>query len=238
MMNDTSEHNISDFDMLNNKGLVELKPTDNIKHKCRKCGECCRNKEAAAVLLTGVDVYRMAKYLDIVPKELFESDILDWFVDEETLIPIPYIKTRDDGSCVFFNSNNNKCMIHDDKPISCTLYPIGRYIAENNNFRYFKPQEICGGAADAQELPLKDWLDQYRVNQLDSMVLSWNRVYSEVTTTMIANRVDHIINAKNMSNYLLAILYTNYDVTGDYDKQVEENLQHFRFTCESLLHIV
>ena len=55
---------------------------------------------------------------------------------------------------------------------------------------------------------------------------------------MIANRVDHIINAKNMSNYLLAILYTNYDITGDYDKQVEENLQHFRFTCESLLHIV
>ena len=50
------------------KELVEniehnaLGPNDTFQFTCKECGECCR-KRATPVMLTGLDIYRMAKGL-------------------------------------------------------------------------------------------------------------------------------------------------------------------------------
>jgi integrase len=57
--------------MENIKRMVEqncLGPDDTFEFGCDRCGKCCRNRND--ILLNPMDVYRMAKYLKITPKEL------------------------------------------------------------------------------------------------------------------------------------------------------------------------
>ena len=47
-----------------------LGPNDTFQFTCRECGACCRNR-TTPIMLTGLDIYRMAKGLNIDAYEAF-----------------------------------------------------------------------------------------------------------------------------------------------------------------------
>ena len=74
-----------------------LKPDDTFTFTCQMCGNCCRNR-AEPILLTGPDIFRIAKSLGIRPGEVV-SKYLTGYLGSTSNTPVFVLRERMDGSC-------------------------------------------------------------------------------------------------------------------------------------------
>ena len=85
------------------KELVEniehnaLGPNDTFQFTCKECGECCRNR-ATPVMLTGLDIYRMAKGLNLDSYEVL-ARYTTGYLGQDSHAPVVVLRERLDGSC-------------------------------------------------------------------------------------------------------------------------------------------
>lgn len=92
------------------KELVEniehnaLGPNDTFQFTCKECGECCRNR-ATPVMLTGLDIYRMAKGLGIDPYEVL-ARYTTGYLGQDSHAPVVVLRERLDGSCSLLRNGN------------------------------------------------------------------------------------------------------------------------------------
>jgi len=82
--------------------------------KCRICGKCCYYE----IPITILDMHYMAMHLDVADRKVFEEYIQDKVSQQSGLF---MIRKDDRGACVFLTADN-KCEIHEAKPVACGLY--------------------------------------------------------------------------------------------------------------------
>jgi Fe-S-cluster containining protein len=100
---------------------------------CGRCTECCRFKK---IQLNPYEIARMADNRAISTTE---------FITQYT-IGGTVLQSRPDGSCIFLKTEG--CSIHNDRPLVCRLYPLGRHVTypTEETFSRFEPEPGCRGS--------------------------------------------------------------------------------------------
>lgn len=121
--------------------------------------ECCRDLK---LVLTPYDLLRLKKALGLV-----SSDLLDRFVvikpGEINGFPGVFLKMKEGQGrpCPFVSPEG--CLIYEDRPGACRIYPIGRGSSktkgqeEAKEFHFLVKEDHCRGFEEAQEWSIKGW---------------------------------------------------------------------------------
>jgi hypothetical protein len=76
---------------------------------CNRCGTCCLETE---MLLSTKDIEKL----------IIKGYSIEFFTRHDNKGYI--ILKNQNGHCVFFDENKKKCIIYNDRPTGCRLYPI------------------------------------------------------------------------------------------------------------------
>ena len=200
-----------------------LSPNDTFCFTCKECGQCCRNR-ATPIMLTGLDIYRMAKGLSIDPYEVL-ARYTSGYVGDTSHVPFVILRERLDGSCSLLR--NGKCVVHQFKPIACAVHPIGRVIdLTSKKSIYIRQAGGCKGAVNGRTWTLDEWLNTWDLKDLDAPSLSWNLMAGMVAEVMHQIRLEDI--GRDVIWELYQHMYGDYDVHRDFTPQVEENSEALR----------
>lgn len=207
--------------MLNEQEIKKLidnpmKPTDTFKFSCKACGNCCRNRKEP-IMLTGYDVFRIAMELGIEMKEVVIK-YTRGYVGNTSKLPVLVLKERPDGSCSLLRKG--KCIVHQNKPLVCAIYPLGRYyLPAEKRFGYFQQPIYCG---TAQEHTIEEWLNIFNVHEWDEAASLWATVITKLAEQTMKIKDPGAI--KRMANILAGALYFNYDTNKPYNEQLARNI--------------
>lgn len=210
-----------------------LKPDDTFTFECQACGTCCR-KRATPILMTGMDVFRVAQALNMKPMDV-TSKYMRTYLGDDSHIPLFVLKERDDGSCSLLRKG--KCSVHSKKPVVCAIYPLGRYLNyEDNSIQYFRQDNVCKNAEkEGKVWTLNEWLDAFGIRELDDMSRTWYSLMSGIARVMCKmepNKVDPMMYA-----LLAQILYWNYDISKKYEDEVALNMEYAKVVFNRLYKI-
>jgi hypothetical protein len=198
-----------------------MKEDDTFKFECKMCGDCCRSREES-IMLTGYDIFKVSKALDLEPVK-FINKYTEWYIGSSSNLPVVILKERQDGSCPLLRKG--KCMVQEDKPIVCAIYPLGRmFIAgEEEDFGYFQQPFSCG-FKNGKEHTLKEWLDKFKVYDWDEASILWAKTIARCAMAMQDTHQDTPLFAGILS-VLLNVFYIAYDIEKDYLEQFKSNIQ-------------
>ena len=200
-----------------------LGPNDTFRFTCKECGACCRNR-TTPIMLTGLDIYRMAKGLSIDPYEVL-ARFTSGYVGDVSHAPVVILRERLDGSCSLLRKG--KCTVHSCKPIACAAYPIGRYVnLATKESGYIRQSGGCKGAVDGRVWTLDEWLDTWGLKELDAPSLSWNLMAGMVAEVMHPIKLEHI--GRDVIWALYQHMYGDYDTDREFIPQVERNTEALR----------
>src|SRR6056297_743878 len=115
---------------------------------CLGCGRCCRG-EPGAIWVTKKEIINISNSPD-VEEQAFQKKFLTQRWGELSL------KEKQNGECIFYNTNIGGCGIYSVRPLQCRLYPFWGSILESpscwereaghcpgiNNGRLFEYKEI------------------------------------------------------------------------------------------------
>lgn len=209
--------------MENIKRMVEqncLGPDDTFEFGCDRCGKCCRNRND--ILLNPIDVYRMAKYLKITPKELVGTYCERYQGETSRIVVVHLLPKEYRKTCPFLGKDG--CSIHEAKPTVCAIYPLGRAVNPKiGSFMYFDQKVPCGRKGEFHKV--SDWLSDFHLVEEEQDALKWMNTAAKYTMAM--QRVEKELHPQQL-NYLLALMcflfYLNYDVDKPFSPQFETNL--------------
>ena len=200
-----------------------LGPNDTFRFTCKECGACCRNR-TTPIMLTGLDIYRMAKGLSIDPYEVL-ARFTSGNLGDVSHAPVVKLRERVDGSCSLLRKG--KCTVHSCKPIACAAYPIGRYVnLATKESGYIRQSGGCKGAVDGRVWTLDEWLDTWGLKELDAPSLSWNLMAGMVAEVMHPIKLEHI--GRDVIWALYQHMYGDYDTDREFIPQVERNTEALR----------
>ncbi len=193
---------------------------DTFKFECKICGECCRNRQDP-IMLTGYDVFKISRALRIEPMK-FISDYTECYIGHSSNLPVVILKERYDGSCSLLR--NGKCLVQDDKPIVCAIYPLGRIFVsgDEERFGYFEQHFNC--SFGNKEYTLKEWLDRFKIHDWDEASILWAKTIARCATSMRNIKQDTKL-FKGVITVLLNVFYVAYDIEQDYLEQFKYNIK-------------
>ena len=207
-----------------------MKEDDTFSFGCEMCGNCCRNRDEP-IMLAGYDVFRVSKTLGIETHKFFEK-YTEWYIGENSNLPIIILKERYDGSCSLLRKG--KCMVHDNKPIVCAIYPLGRmFVAgKEESFGYFKQDNFCENRKDTKHT-LEEWLNQFNIRDWDEASILWSKTI--MRSTMAVKDLEKDSNLfKGLVAVMLNVFYIAYDIDRDYLPQFKENIEKMEGLFEKL----
>lgn len=209
-----------------------LKPTDTFQFSCKMCGDCCRKRQEP-IMLTGLDLFRIAQALNMEPRQVVEEKTIGYLGDSSH-VPILTLKERLDGSCSLLRKG--KCMVQSSKPVVCALFPLGRmYNAITHEIQYFKNTHSCQtGSAQGKVWTLQEWLDEFNLTELNEASMVWNRLLMGIT------KVTCSIDKDKISDKMMAVMgncmYINYDISKPYIQQAEKNMMLMKLAFRKLFN--
>ena len=191
-----------------------LKMDDTFNFECKMCGDCCR-KRKEPIIISGLDAFYIAKALDMEMPALFNK-ILNVEVGYTSKMPTVYLQERLDGSCRLLR--NGRCMVQDNKPIVCRLYPIGR-LFNGKEFVYFNQHSSCGG----KETPitLREWLNAFNIPEDDIEGKTYMKVFGEATLYMQTLKKE--TDKQEFYKDLFLAFFIQYDIEKSFLENFNEN---------------
>lgn len=198
----------------------ELGPNDTFTFSCKMCGGCCRKREEP-ILMTGSDIFRIAQALEQPVVDVIQK-YMATYIGESSHIPLIVLMERDDGSCKLLRKGH--CMVQQNKPAVCALFPLGRYFdTSENQFHYFYNERSCKEGADNGKVwTLQQWKNEFHLDETENMSAAWSRLMTgiaEITHKMPKDKIkDDFFYA------LFWALYLEYDVSKPYIPQVEHRM--------------
>lgn len=149
----------------------ELAPTDEFEFACKECGSCCRKRQQP-IMVTTCDIYYAMKAIGSTPTESLKKHFR-FIIGHDSHLPVVLLKERDDGSCSFLRKG--KCSIHQNKPMVCRLYPLGRYYdGTDKKYHYFTQPNSCEG--NKQKTTLQEWLTSFDIPAHEEENLLWSKL--------------------------------------------------------------
>lgn len=149
-----------------------LKPGDTFRYECDKGGQCCKNRFGNPIALSTYDIARLRGRLKIVSGAFLE-EYAYMVLGEDSHLPIVFLKFKEEGNgrnkCPFLRSYG--CMVYDDRPLRCRLYPLGRAV-DLKGVSYFFLMETADycGAGKGKTYTLEEWL---KVSEVE-LFLKWS----------------------------------------------------------------
>lgn len=197
--------------------INELKPEDTFTFECKMCGDCCR-KRSEPILLTGADIYRIARAMNTTMLKVVKDNTTG-YIGDTSHAPVFVLKERPDGSCRFLRKG--RCMVYQDKPTACTLFPLGRiYDGHDQSFHYFLNTGSCQPYhKDGKQWTLQEWLDKFKIGEMEEMTRAWGRLTTGIST--VTCKMDKSEIKGRLLDILLIALYYGYDTKFPYIEQVE-----------------
>lgn len=114
---------------------------------CTRCSTCCKNKR---IQVSPYEIARLARRLGISTTQFAAR----WTLDGAGTT----LSQTDTGDCVFLGGSG--CKVHEDRPLVCRLYPLGRHIAEDGSERFsLVPEQMRPVGAITQDGTIADYLD-------------------------------------------------------------------------------
>lgn len=210
----------------------ELKPGGTFQFECEMCGNCCR-KRKEPIIITGVDVYRIAKALNVKTTDIL-SKHTELYIGDNSHLPVIVLKERLDGSCSFLRKG--RCSIQQNKPAVCALYPLGRfYNSQEKKFHYFMNPHTCHAShKTGKDWTLQEWMDLFGLKESEEMAIEWSRLLlglSEVTHGMKKEDI-----RGELLNILLIALYVGYDTNYPFIDQVKLHMEKMKKIFASEFH--
>ena len=196
-----------------------LKSVNTFKFSCKMCGQCCRNR-SDPIIVTGVDICRIAKELNMTAEQVvLEKIIID--IGDQSNLPVAVLKERLDGSCSLLR--NGKCMVQQNKPAVCALYPLGRmYNYQTKEYSYFKQVVNCPGTQKGKTWTISEWLDEFHIDKKnEEETLAWNKLIcglAMVTHNLIYFELEDVM------DLMVDCMYIDYDTSKTYQEEVERNM--------------
>ena len=197
--------------------------SSTFKFKCAECGECCRNiTPESKVLMSTVDIYRIAKHLGMEMTEVIQK-YCDMVPGNESMLPLIVMKDHLDTSCIFLKKG--KCSVHDVKPIACSLHPLGRIDIFNeetdrNEFHYYLDDFDCAATRD-EEVTVQEWLDRFGIEEYDDAYRLYKRMGSVCSKIMHALKTDE--ERREMFSMIFFMMYAKYDMNQELLPQLAQN---------------
>lgn len=190
-----------------------IEPEDTFEFGCKQCGNCCRNRQEP-IMLTGYDLFNIAKATNL---SLIEAMVkyTECILGADSRLPVVLLTERYDGSCKLLRKG--KCMIQQDKPLVCRLYPLGRFF-DGKQYFYFT-QDTCKG--EGQKIKLKDWLDEFNITVYDEASTLWGKLVYGAALYMQKLLKENSEKVETFQNSCLYAFYCSHDL----DLPIEENLK-------------
>ena len=142
----------------------KLSPKSKFRFSCHKglaCfTQCCRDVN---IFLTPYDVLRMKRALNLPSEEFLGKYTIPLLLEDQKL-PTVLLKMRDDDrkSCPFVTSEG--CMIYEDRPWSCRMYPLGMASSktadrvDGEDFCFIVEEGFpCLGFKEDKEWTVEEW---------------------------------------------------------------------------------
>ena len=197
-----------------------LQMEDTFTFDCKMCGSCCRKREEP-IVMTGVDVFFIAKALGINPAEVAQK-YLNWNIGPDSKLPIATLRERLDGSCVLMRKS--KCTIQNMKPVVCAIFPLGRMLSpQTGEYQYFfQPSGCAGGSGDTIHT-LREWLSGFGIEERDEMAHAWTKLFTAASICMRSMKHLSPEAEKSCRDLLVIALYLNYSEKVPYIEAVQKN---------------
>lgn len=198
----------------------ELKDDDTFRFACRMCGNCCR-KRKDLIVINGPDLFRVARALGLSPAEVaWKHTRMN--IGGDSHLPVLVLRERLDGSCSLLR--NGRCMVQENKPAVCALFPLGRlYDPQDHQFHYFWEGCSMGKTGpEGKEWTLREWLDEFGLRETEGDVEIWTKLaggLAAITHPMTEGKI-----SKSMLEVLLDAIYLDYDTSQPYRAQVQTHM--------------
>lgn len=193
--------------------LPRIAPEEEFPAVCAGCGDCCRARRD--ILLSGLDLYRLARRLRLPPRTVAEA-----FCRETpgTLPGLLLMPSRHSGNCPFLDGG--ACAVHEARPLACALYPLGQAIdLETFRTEYYIQPPLCGVQVPGRTL--RDYLEDSGVLERAGTDAFWARSCAALQQRLEA--AQHYPKAA-VRGCLLRALYYDYDFRDDFQPQFTANL--------------
>ena len=210
--------------------LPDLGREETFSFACRGCGDCCRGRED--IVLSGYDLYRIARRLKL-PPQLAAENFCRRYIGAESGLPVLRLAPRREAgrNCPFLFQN--RCSIHDAKPLACALYPLGQEISAEGRVSYFLQPVDCGGKV--QQERVCDYLSRYDIKAREPVDVLWAQrcMALEDRAETWAREFEPVL-LRRLLQKLEQALYYNYSIDDGFAVQLEENLNWFEKELEKL----
>ena len=176
-------------------------------------------------MLTGLDLFRVSKALNMTPQEVIEKKTVG-YIGDQSHVPVLTLRERLDGSCSLLRKG--KCMVQESKPVVCAIYPLGRmYNAMTREINYFRQAYDCqtkqsGSGSGGKTWTLQEWLDAFHIPDLDKASMVWNRMLTGIAQVTCKIPIEQL--PDKMIGAVSNCLYTNYKIDEPYIEQAETNM--------------
>lgn len=160
---------------------------NKFQFKCHKDIPCFTKCCAALnLLLTPYDILRLKNRMNI-PSDFFLDKYTDSKVDNRSRFPMVYLRMSDGEreDCPFLDKNDG-CIVYEDRPGSCRIYPVGRATAKPEGKgtvteRFFLVREDhCMGFNEGKQWTVQEWMNNEGLEQYNFMNDQW----MEIITSM------------------------------------------------------
>ena len=208
--------------------LMQPLKNDRFKFDCNT-GLSCFTKCCAKLnlVLTPYDVIRLKKRLDLTSGEFLKRHTRS-SIEKNYGIPIVQLRMNEDkaGKCPFVSPHG--CMVYEDRPGACRIYPIGRAASKIHDGNrtgeyYFIVREAhCLGFHEEKEWEIREWVADQGLDQYNVM----NDYFLEIT----AGRTPRMI--KKLSDAQLKMFYTACYSLDEFRRFIFESTFLSRFDIE------
>jgi hypothetical protein len=96
---------VTDIIAIDSRGMMK-----RLKASCNGCGWCC--SETRRIIVDEEDAVRISRKLKQKRDELFTFDGKDWLIKKA-------------HPCGWWNPRNGRCLIYNDRPSTCRVWPLG-----------------------------------------------------------------------------------------------------------------
>ena len=171
--------------------------------------------------MTGADLFRAAQAIGTSVEAILPKNF-EGYVGEDSHVPLYILAERLDGSCRFLRKG--KCMIQQNKPAVCALFPLGRlFDIRDNSFHYFMNPNSCNaGKAEGKTWTLEEWLDEFHIRETEAMTAAWHKLLTRLAGVTCKMKKEDICG--DLLEDLRRVLYLGYDTSAPYIEQVEARI--------------
>ncbi|MFX1308982.1 MAG: YkgJ family cysteine cluster protein [Promethearchaeota archaeon] len=208
--NQTSEVKESEKKEDSEEEIIEEKPKAKFTFKCTRCDECCIKRGPIPITLWDLEMWarngvvaNFMPYLDIYNKPDGGIDLIlkplapppkEGEEEKSTKDPFETIPIEEliDVKCPLYNKDDKKCLVYDNRPLSCRTYPL-----EYDGKNFIVVDADCPGIGE-EEMSKEELAEMRETAKIMHYELTRMRIALPILNQMISQKIMMDLMRQNM----------------------------------------